>query len=160
MWLLNHALNRSCFSKSLLIKFIQNCVNSTFSVGLWNRTVAERAFNTLRPRQDGRHFVDDIFKCIFLNENAWISLEVSLKFVPKVRINNIPALVHIMAWRRSGDKPLSESMMDNLLTHTCVTRPQWVKNSSPVTYNTLPKTEKLFVIYKSVIRKRPIHPKL
>ena len=83
--------------------------------------------NTLRPRQDGRHFADDIFKCIFLNENAWISLEISLKFVPKVRINNIPALVQIMAWRRPGDKPLSEPMMDNLLTHICVTQPQWVK---------------------------------
>ena len=82
--------------------------------------------NTLRPRQTGRHFADDIFKCILLNENAWISLKISLKFVPGVRINNIPALVQIMAWRRTGDKPLSEPMMDNLLTHICVTRPQWV----------------------------------
>ena len=79
------------------------------------------------PRQNGRHFADDIFKCIFLNENAWISLKISLKFVPKVRINNILALVQIMAWRRPGDKPLSEPMMDNLVTHICVTRPQWVK---------------------------------
>ena len=83
--------------------------------------------NTLRPRQNGRHFADDIFKCIFLNENAWISLEISLKFVPKVQINNIPALVQIMAWSRPGDKPLSEPMMVSLLTHICVTRPQWVK---------------------------------
>ena len=64
-------------------------------------------FNTLRPRQDGRHFTDDIFKCIFLNENARISLKISLKLVPKVRINNSPALVQIMARRRSRDKPLS-----------------------------------------------------
>ena len=49
--------------------------------------------NTLRPRQNGRHFADDIFKCIFFNENEWILLLISLKFVPKVRINNIPALV-------------------------------------------------------------------
>ena len=53
-----------------------------------------------------------------------ISLKISLKFVPKVRINNIPALVQIMAWRRPGDKPLSEPMMVSLLTHICVTRPQ------------------------------------
>ena len=32
-----------------------------------------------------------------------------------------------MAWRRAGDKPLSESMMVSLLTHICVTGPQWVK---------------------------------
>ena len=38
--------------------------------------------NTLRPKQNGRHFADGIFKCIFLNENAWISLKISLKFVP------------------------------------------------------------------------------
>ena len=40
-------------------------------------------FNTLRPRQDGRHFADDILKCIFLNEDVWIANEISLKFVPK-----------------------------------------------------------------------------
>ena len=84
--------------------------------------------NTLRPRQNQRHFADDIFKSIFLNENARISLKISLKFVPKVRINNTPALVQIMAWRRPGDKALSEPMMVNLLTHICVTRPQWVKH--------------------------------
>ena len=50
-------------------------------------------FNTLRPRQNGRHFADDIFKCIFLNENVLISIKISLKFVPKGQINNIPALV-------------------------------------------------------------------
>ena len=62
---------------------------------------------TLRPRQDGRHFPDYIFNCIILNENVWISIEISLKFVPKGPINNIPALIQIMAWRRPGDKPLS-----------------------------------------------------
>ena len=82
--------------------------------------------NTLRLRQNGRHFADDTFKCIFLNENARISLKKSFKFVPKLLINNIPALVQIMAWRRSGDKPLSEPMMVNLMTHICVTWPQWV----------------------------------
>ena len=49
--------------------------------------------NTLRPRQNDRHFPDDIFKWIFLNENVWILINISLKFVPKGLINNIPALV-------------------------------------------------------------------
>ena len=83
------------------------------------------SFNTLRPRQ---HFADDTFKCIFLNENVWISIKISLKFVPKSPIDNIPALFQIMAWRRPGDKPLSEAMMVSLLTHICVARPQWVKD--------------------------------
>ena len=82
--------------------------------------------NTLRPRQDGRRFPDDIFKCIFFNENVTISIKISLKFVLKARINNIPALVQIMAWRRPGDKPLSGPVMVSLLTQICVTRPQWV----------------------------------
>ena len=34
--------------------------------------------NTLRPRQNGRHFPDDIVKCVFLNENVWISIKISL----------------------------------------------------------------------------------
>ena len=45
-------------------------------------------------------FADVIFKCIFLNENVWILIEISLKFVPKGPINNIPALVYIVTWRR------------------------------------------------------------
>ena len=83
--------------------------------------------NSLRPRQNGRHFADDTFKRIFMNENVRIAINISLKFVPKGLINNIPALVQIMAWHRPGDKPLSETMMVNLLTHISVTRPQWVK---------------------------------
>ena len=59
----------------------------------------------------------------FLNENVRISIKMSLKFVPKRTINNNPAFIQIMAWRRSGDKSLSEPMMVNLLTHICVTRP-------------------------------------
>ena len=78
--------------------------------------------NTLRPRQNGRHFTDDIFKCIFLNENVRIPIKISLKFVPKGQINNIRTLVQIMAWRLTGDKPLSEPMMVILPTHICVTR--------------------------------------
>ena len=55
--------------------------------------------NILRPRQDGHHFADDGFKCIFVNENVGISIKISPKFIPKGAINNIPALVQIMAWR-------------------------------------------------------------
>ena len=46
-----------------------------------------------------------------MNENVWILIEISLKFVPIGPINNIRALVQIMAWRWTGDKPLSEPMM-------------------------------------------------
>ena len=76
-----------------------------------------------------RLFADDIFKRIFLNENIKISIKISLQFVPMGPINIILALVQIMAWRRSGGKPLSEPMIVSLLTHICVTRPRWVNGN-------------------------------
>ena len=82
--------------------------------------------NTLRPRQNGCHFADATFNRIFVNENVLILIKFSLKFVPKGPINNIPALVQMMACRRSGDKPLSETVVVSLLTHICVTQPQWI----------------------------------
>ena len=75
----------------------------------------------IEAETNGRHFADDVFKCIFRNDNAWSPIKISLKFVPKGPINNIPALVQIIAWRRSGDKPLSEPMMVSLTTHICIT---------------------------------------
>ena len=47
----------------------------------------------MRPKQNGRHFADDTFKRIFMKENVRISIKVSLKFVPKGKINNVPTLV-------------------------------------------------------------------
>ena len=63
------------------------------------------------PRQNGRRFADDIFKCVFFNKNTRISIKISLKFVPKGQYNNFTTLVQMMAWRRRGDKPLSEPML-------------------------------------------------
>ena len=45
---------------------------------------------------------DEIFKCIFLNENVRISIQISLKFVPGGSNDNKSAIVQVMAWRRSG----------------------------------------------------------
>ena len=106
-----------------ILVFYQSC-HSTASL-----TPGCQCLNSLRPIQNGCHFADDIFKCIFVNENVWIPIKISLKFVPNGPINNIPALVQIKVWRRPGVKPLSEPMTVRLLTHihVCVTRPQWVK---------------------------------
>ena len=51
---------------------------------------------------------------IFFNENIWISIRISPKFVPKNPINIMPAFVQIMAWCRLGDEPLTEPMMVKL----------------------------------------------
>ena len=73
--------------------------------------------NTLRPRRNRRYFAVKIFKCIFVNENVWILTKILLKFIPKGAINNYPSLLQIMAWRRPGDKLLSEPTMVRSQTH-------------------------------------------
>ena len=113
----------------VISRFLWMSTNCVLRVSIhphwWKTTYRVYAKGELRPRQNGRHFPDDIFKWIFLNQNIWISINISLKFVPMGPINNIPALVQIMAWRCPGDKPLSEPMMVSLPTHICVA--QWVK---------------------------------
>ena len=74
--------------------------------------------NTLRPRQNGRHFPEDILKCIFLNENLWILKTISLKYVPYGLIIYMAVLLKIMDWQ----------CWYVVLTHLCVTWPQWVKS--------------------------------
>ena len=74
--------------------------------------------------------MDAISQTTFSSTFSWMKMfefrfKISLKFVPKGRINNIPALVQIMAWRCPGDKPLSEPMMVSLPMHIYVTRPHW-----------------------------------
>ena len=58
---------------------------------------------------------DDIFDCIFLNENDRFPIQISLKYVPRSPIDNKPALIQVMAWRRTGDKPLPEPMMTQFI---------------------------------------------
>ena len=61
------------------------------------------------------NLADNIFKCIFLNENDRIPIQISLKFVSRSLIDNKPALVQVMAWRRTGGKPLSEPMLTQFI---------------------------------------------
>ena len=51
------------------------------------------SLNSSSDGQNGRHFADDIFKCIFLNEKVQLLTKISLKFVPKGPIDNNPSLV-------------------------------------------------------------------
>ena len=119
--LLKKTYNRSYLTTGDTVHVWLHFVSSTLI-----RSVIYICVNILRPRQNGRHFADDTFKRIFLNDNVRLSIKISLNFVPNGPIINIPALVQIMAWRRLGDKPLSEIMLVSLLTHICVTRPQCV----------------------------------
>ena len=72
------------------------------------------------------------FSNAFSLMKIYISIKISLKFVPNVPINNIPTSVQVMAWRWPGDKPLSELMVVSLLTHIRVTRPQWLNSCDAI----------------------------
>ena len=88
--------------------------DGTWQLLTWAEWAGIILFNSSPPGQNGRHFADDVLKCIFVNENCCVLIEISLKYVCKVPINNNPALVQIMAWRWTGDKPLSEPMLSSL----------------------------------------------
>ena len=98
---------------------------SYFQSQQYNRS-AGLLVNSFLPRQNGRPFADDILTWIFLNEKFRILIQISLKFVPKDPIGNKSAMVQVMAWRRTGDKSLHESMLSHSLTHICGTRERWV----------------------------------
>ena len=121
------------FCVCLGASYVVCCLRSAYwMIGRIDQTVPTvflvMGVTTTRPRQNGRPFPDDIFKLIFLYENVRILIKISLKLVPNGVINNIPALVQIMASHRPGDKPISEPMMVNLLTHICITLPQRVNS--------------------------------
>ena len=118
-----------CISRAFAAEILQSCMLLSYKECRMPLTYwywYHFTFNTMKRIQNGCHFPNNIFKYILFNENVWISIKSSLKFVHKGSINNIPALVQIMAWHWSSDKPLSELMMVSLLTHLCITRPQWV----------------------------------
>ena len=103
----SHYLSLDYYPDTTLYMYLQSLRNS---------------LNTLKQRQNGRHFPDGICKYIFLNEIVWISLKISLKIAPEVRIE------YSRIGRLVGVKPLSEPIIVYLLTYICVTRPQWAND--------------------------------
>ena len=87
--------------------------------------IGQFAVNTFRPRKNDRLFPDGIYKCIFLNENVWISIKISLKFV-KGPINNIPSLVRKWLGIGQATSHCLNQWWCSLLTLLWVTRPQRV----------------------------------
>ena len=76
----------------------------SFTLHLIWYIVASNRYNyiikTLRLRQKGHHFANNLFKCIFLNENIIFVIKISLKFISKGSFNNIPALDNGFALNR------------------------------------------------------------
>ena len=114
----------------------------------------------MRPRQNRCNSADSIFKCISLNKNALILLTISLTFVSKVQINNIPGLVQIMACCRPGNEPLSEPMVASFLTHICMTWLQWVNYPCITSDMSLKHNSSVSIRQSSDIKCETSHPKL
>ena len=87
--------------------------------------------NSSPAEQKGHHFADDNFKRIFVNEMFFISMWISMKLVSKGPIHDIPALVQIMAWRRPGDKPLSEPMLAQFTNAYMRHKGGWISSLGP-----------------------------
>ena len=71
---------------------------------------------------------DDKFKCIFVNENDKIPIRMSLKFASRSPIDNTPALVQVMAWRRTGGKTLPEPILTQLTDAYMRHWGRWIKS--------------------------------
>ena len=84
--------------------------------------------NSSSSGQNGRHFADDIFKWYLMNEKFYISMRISLKFVPEGPNDNKSTLVQVMAWCQTGDKSLPEPI--------CHTRGRWVKKNKSIILST------------------------
>ena len=92
---------RHC-NEYIVVFFLRICHQPSLTSHL-TASITE-GFNSSPPRQNGCHCADNILICISVNEKFCILIKISLRFVPKIPIDNKPALVWIMAWPRLGDK--------------------------------------------------------
>ena len=100
--LLNRLLDQRKHQSSASLAFVRGIhrwpVNSPHK---WPVTRKMLPYDDINMWSRDRYLQTTVFKCIF-NENVWISIDISLQFDPKGRIDNNPALVQIMAWRWPG----------------------------------------------------------
>ena len=107
-----------CWYLNISIQCSVPCAPGSMSFG----STRDQWVNSSLSGQNDRHFADSIFKCISVIERAQIAIQISLNFVPKGPIYYLSTLVQIMACCRPGDKPLTEPMFTDSLTHICSTR--------------------------------------
>ena len=100
---------------------------------VWYWTPFAENFRALLTNWGRDKMAYEIFKCTFLDETCCILIKknISVKYVRKGPIDNNPAFVQIMAWRRKATSHSLTQWWPRLLTHICVSRPQWVKTRTP-----------------------------
>ena len=99
-----------------------------------NTSMSVFMFYKLKLIQNVQHLADDIFKCIFLNEHFRITNKISLKYALWGLIDNMSALVQIMAWCREGDRPLIVS--SDIRVYICADSSmlKWIFSSISLSY--------------------------
>ena len=74
-------------------------------------------FNTLRRRQNGRHFPDDIFNCIFFNKKVWISIKIHWSLLPRVKLT---IFQHWFRWWLGASQATSHFLNQWWLIYWCI----------------------------------------
>ena len=80
---------------TISLKSVLKSIIDIYLIQWWSTLLTHICINLSPPGQDGCHFADDIFRCIFMNETFCILIKISLEFVPKGPINNNPSQVEI-----------------------------------------------------------------
>ena len=112
--------------------------------------VSKTSFNSSPAGQFGGKMANDIFNYISFNENVWISIKMSLKFIPKGQVDNKSVLFQVMAWCHHATSHYLNQCWPSSLTHICDSPGRWVKvraqDRSPImaTRVTWPITSVLF----------------
>ena len=88
----------------------------------------------ISPGQNGRHFADHIFRCIFINEKFWLGIHWCLF------LRSNWALVQVMAWRRTGVKPIPEPMLAQFTDAYMRHKGRWVDMLNDIQLKDFPKT--------------------
>ena len=119
----DNSLNKQCSQQKTTFQQ-QNMLNETVLVlnTIYVAFVPTRwtTINTLIPTHNGRRFADDIFNFIFLYENRLFWFKFHWSMFPRVQLSQKAALVEIMPYRPTGDKPLSEAMMVHFTRYMCI----------------------------------------
>ena len=95
-WCQEYAVNLKIKAHYLLFTLFVYLFGSLFTPFICLFIWILMSFDTLNSSpsgQNGRHFADDIFRCIFVNKKFFILIKISLKLVSKWPIDNNPALV-------------------------------------------------------------------
>ena len=116
-----HALYKFCYQGQMTALILINFFWST----KWISLFLNQLFDTLRPRPNGQYFVDDIFKGISWNENVWIVVDISLKFIREGPTDNKSSLVRKMTRHRQVSGHYLNQWWSRLPMGICVAQPRY-----------------------------------